>query len=90
MDVSGRFFLPKTFSAVNESNFGSKAILSIADRGITRVERPVDFVSACSAAAMNGAGSPTAFRSGDDDTEVSAAPGAGAGEVDGHSFRLAL
>ena len=49
------------------------------------MERPVDFVSTCSAATVDGLG-----LCGNHDTEVSAALGAGAGEVHGHIFKLTL
>ena len=46
------------------------------------MERPVDFVSACSAMTVDGLGLCAALGFGNHDTEVSAAPGAGAGKVD--------
>ena len=54
------------------------------------MERPVDFVSACSAMTVDGLGLCAALGFGNHDTEVSAAPGAGAGKVDGHTFNLTL
>jgi len=54
------------------------------------MERPVDFVAACSAATVDGSGLCAALGFGDHDAEVSAAPGTGAGEVDGHTFKLTL
>ena len=73
-------------SAVSASSFGPEGILSIADRGITWMEHPVHFVPACSAATVNGLGLCAALRLGDHDTEVGAASGAGAGEIDGHTL----
>jgi len=65
----------KLFPRVNASSFGPKGILSIADRGTTWMEHPVDFVSACSAATVDGLGLCAALWFGNHDTEVSAAPG---------------
>jgi len=53
------------------------------------MECPVDFVSACSAPTVDGLDL-CALGFGNHDTEVSAAPGAGAGEVDGHGINLTL
>src|SRR5262249_4576318 len=77
-------------SAVNASSFEPNRILSIADRGIAWMERPVHFVSACSATTVDGLGLCAALGFGDHDTEVSAAPGAGSGEVYSHRFKLTL
>ena len=52
------------------------------------MERPVDFVAACSAATVDGSGLCAALGFGDHDAEVSAAPGTGAGEVDGPSLQI--
>jgi len=54
------------------------------------MERPVDFVSACSAATVDGLGLCAALWFGNDDTEVGAAPGAGSGKVYGHVINLTL
>src|SRR5262245_12459955 len=54
------------------------------------MERPVDFVAACSAMTVDGLGLCAALRLGDDDTEVIAALGTGTGKVYGHLFNLAL
>ena len=54
------------------------------------MEHPVHFVPACSASTVDGLRHCAALRLGNHDTEVSAAPGAGAGEVDGHGINLTL
>ena len=54
------------------------------------MERPVDFVSAGSAATVDGLGLCAALWFGNDDTEVGAAPGTGSGEVYGHVINLTL